>query len=65
MAYSLAVCDCSELVLKWMVGLFALALTSKILGTTGLFFSVFLLSFTWPKLYARTFSHLSLVVSSQ
>jgi len=51
-AYSLWVCDLEPTVFKWMGGLFALALASKIFGTTGLCFLAFVLAFTWPKLYA-------------
>jgi hypothetical protein len=52
-AYTLAVTDCSPLVLKCMAGLFATTLASKFFGTTGLFFLAFVLTFTWPALYAK------------
>lgn len=50
-AYHLAVCDCTPLVLKWITGLYTLALASKLCGTTGLFFIVFVGTFSAPKIY--------------
>jgi len=52
-AYTLAVCDCTPLVFKWMGGLFGVALSSKLFGTTGLAFLAFVFAFTWPKAYSQ------------
>mmetsp|Transcript_11357 Transcript_11357/g.35026 ORF Transcript_11357/g.35026 Transcript_11357/m.35026 type:complete len:92 (+) Transcript_11357:572-847(+) len=45
--------DDTALALKWMAGLYALALASRMLGSTGLFFVVFLCAFTLPKGYEQ------------
>jgi len=50
-AYALAVGDCTPLVLKWIAGLWATAVASKIFGTTGLFFLAFAGAFSAPKVY--------------
>jgi len=50
-AYTLAVCDCTPLVIKWIFGLYAAALAGKLFGTTGLCFMAFVAAFSLPKLY--------------
>jgi len=50
-AYSLALGDCTPLVLKWIAGLYAVALASKLLGTTGLCFLLFAGTLSLPKVY--------------
>mmetsp|Transcript_22485 Transcript_22485/g.27738 ORF Transcript_22485/g.27738 Transcript_22485/m.27738 type:complete len:170 (-) Transcript_22485:731-1240(-) len=52
-ASSLMLADDTALALKWMAGLYALALASRMLGSTGLFFVVFLCAFTLPKGYEQ------------
>lgn len=49
--YALATCEDNGLVLKWCGLLYALALGSKLLGTTGLCFFAFASFFGLPKLY--------------
>jgi len=50
-AYTLAVCDCTPLVIKWIFGLYAAALAGKLFGTTGLCFMAFVAAFSLPKIY--------------
>lgn len=52
-AGSLMLADNTSLALKWMAGLYALALASRMMGSTGLFFAVFVCAFTLPKGYEQ------------
>ena len=50
-AYSLLVCECNPMVLRTMVGLYAVAFLSYRLGSTGTCFLLFLGALTVPKAY--------------
>lgn len=52
-AASLMLADDTSLALKWMAGLYAFALASRLLGSTGLFFLLFVCAFTLPKGYEQ------------